>query len=133
MEIKHQRDMRGWSQEDLAAASGVSARTIQRIEKGQTPGPETIRSIASAFGTDVETLRKGHEMEPHIDPAKEENVKGLLLHLIVFAVLLPILALVAVLFTPYPGWIGWVAVFWLVGLGLHAATVRIWYGPFRLF
>lgn len=44
--------MRGdslWTQEDLAAASGVSVRTIQRIEKGGRPSVETWKALAAAF------------------------------------------------------------------------------------
>ncbi len=35
MLIQKLRLQRGWSQEDLAALSGLSVRTIQRLERGQ--------------------------------------------------------------------------------------------------
>ena len=44
---------RGWSQEHLAEVSGLSVRTIQRIETGQSPGLATREAIARAFGVDV--------------------------------------------------------------------------------
>jgi hypothetical protein len=39
--LRDLRLRRGWSQEHLAEASGVSVRTIQRIEGGQPPSPFT--------------------------------------------------------------------------------------------
>lgn len=47
----------GWSQEALAAAAGVSARTIQRLEEGQPGAIETVAAVARAFGLDVATLQ----------------------------------------------------------------------------
>lgn len=46
--IKLRKD-RGWSQERLAAISGVSERTIQRIERNGECSLETKMAIASAF------------------------------------------------------------------------------------
>lgn len=43
------RKERGWSQEKLAAISGVSERTIQRAERDGTCSLETQMAIASAF------------------------------------------------------------------------------------
>ena len=42
-----------WTQEDLAAASGVSTRTIQRIERGDGGSLETWKALAAAFDVDV--------------------------------------------------------------------------------
>ncbi len=43
------RKERGWSQEKLAAISGVSERTIQRIERDGSCSLETRMALASAF------------------------------------------------------------------------------------
>jgi len=43
------RKERGWSQEQLAAISGLSERTIQRIEKDGTCSLDSKMAIASAF------------------------------------------------------------------------------------
>ena len=48
------RTRKGWSQQELAMASGVSLRTVQRIEKGEKPRPESLKAIASVFDKDVE-------------------------------------------------------------------------------
>ncbi|STT48732.1 DNA-binding protein [Klebsiella pneumoniae] len=37
-QVKQLRLQRAWSQEQLAEMAGLSVRTIQRIENGETPG-----------------------------------------------------------------------------------------------
>lgn len=53
MLVKNLRLQRGWSQEHLAELVGVSARTIQRIEKGFKPCFETSKALASIFEVDI--------------------------------------------------------------------------------
>lgn len=60
MSIKQRRLDRGWSQEDLALHSGLSARTIQRIESGQKAGLESLKSLAAVFETTVSELMQEH-------------------------------------------------------------------------
>ena len=55
--IKQVREARAWTQEQLAAAAGIEARTVQRVEKDLTKGPETLQAIAGAFDVDLENLR----------------------------------------------------------------------------
>ena len=45
MNVRKLRLQRNWSQEQLAQVSGLSIRTIQRIERGQTPGLESVKSL----------------------------------------------------------------------------------------
>lgn len=57
MIVRKLRLKRGWSQEQLAELTGVSTRTIQRIERGQTaPSLETKKSLASVFEVDIATF-----------------------------------------------------------------------------
>lgn len=56
MLVRKLRLQRGWSQEHLAELVGVSARTIQRIERGFSPGLETSKALASVFEVDVSTF-----------------------------------------------------------------------------
>ena len=49
--LRHQRQLRRWTQEQLADISGVSVRTIQRIEGGGTASLGVSAAIASAFAT----------------------------------------------------------------------------------
>jgi transcriptional regulator with XRE-family HTH domain len=57
--IKMLRLSRGWSQEQLAEISGLSVRTIQRIEQNMPSSFDTRRAIAKAFGCeDIDFLNK---------------------------------------------------------------------------
>jgi len=46
-----------WTQEDLSAASGVSVRTIQRIEREGGGSLESWKGLAAAFDVPVETFQ----------------------------------------------------------------------------
>lgn len=51
--IKELRQRKGYSQEELSDKSGLSLRTIQRIENGQTePLGDSLRRLAAAFDVD---------------------------------------------------------------------------------
>ena len=50
------RQDRGWTQEKLAAESGVGIRTIQRLESGLDASLETLSLVANAFGVPVRAL-----------------------------------------------------------------------------
>lgn len=58
MIIKKLRESKSWSQEQLAIMSGLSTRTIQRIESGNKASIELLKSIAAVFEVDVLTLTK---------------------------------------------------------------------------
>ena len=56
-QVKIQRTKRGMSQDALAEQSGLSQRTIQRIENGEShPTGDTIQRIAAALGISPEDL-----------------------------------------------------------------------------
>lgn len=66
--IKMFREMRQWSQEQLAEISGLNVRTIQRIEQGLSSSMDTRRAIAVAFEfEDIDALNK-----PFTIPSEEE-------------------------------------------------------------
>jgi transcriptional regulator with XRE-family HTH domain len=56
--LRNLRISKGWSQEQLAQFSGLSIRTIQRIERGHNAGLESLKCIAAVFEIDVSILRK---------------------------------------------------------------------------
>lgn len=57
--IRMFREMRQWSQEQLAEISGLSVGTIQRIEQGLSASIHTRRAIAEAFEfDDIDALNK---------------------------------------------------------------------------
>lgn len=66
--VKVFRNMRGWSQEQLAEISGLSARTVQRVEEAVPSSLDTRRALAVAFGfDDVDAFNK-----PYVIPTAEE-------------------------------------------------------------
>jgi len=56
MIVRKLRLQRGWSQEQLAHISDLNVRTIQRIERGQTPSLESKKSLATAFEVQLATF-----------------------------------------------------------------------------
>jgi transcriptional regulator with XRE-family HTH domain len=76
------RKSRGYSQEMLAEHSGVSLRTIQRVEQGDTvPRGHTLQALAAALGVSLDAFRAAPEpdlvapapagAEPAAPPAPE--------------------------------------------------------------
>ena len=65
------RDAKRWSQEQLAEISGLSERTIQRVEKGLSGDFNTRRALARAFEfEDIDVFNTLHEIQ------SEEEVKA---------------------------------------------------------
>ncbi|WP_038034039.1 2TM domain-containing protein [Thermopetrobacter sp. TC1] len=60
--IRALRLEKGWSQEDLAAASGISVRTIQRLENGGRASLETLKCLAAVFESELSELRENMQM-----------------------------------------------------------------------
>lgn len=51
------RDAKGWTQDDLARETGLTAKTISRFENGRNEGRrDTVRRIADALGVDEHEL-----------------------------------------------------------------------------
>lgn len=66
--IRTLRDLRGWSQEQLAEISGLSARTVQRVEQGVPSSLDARRALAAAFDcADIDAFNK-----PYVIPTAEE-------------------------------------------------------------
>lgn len=97
MIVRKLRLQRGWSQEHLAQVTGISVRTIQRIERGAKPGLESAKSLASVFEVDVSAFNSGEiTMNESIGLKNDEReamefVKGIIgfyAHLAVYLVFL---------------------------------------------
>jgi transcriptional regulator with XRE-family HTH domain len=55
--LKRERQLRGWSQEDVAARIGSDPRTVGRWERGLTfPSPYFQQRLVDLFGKDAEAL-----------------------------------------------------------------------------
>jgi len=103
MNLKNLRVEKGWSQEQLAEISGISARTIQRLEKGEKPGMETLKALAAGFEMSIFELQRA-TMDKEELAAMNNGIisqipkpwKGFLLHLFIFMVVITwVLALIS--------------------------------------
>lgn len=56
MNIKTLREQKHLTQEELSQESGISIRTIQRIEAGQKPKGHTAKALAKALDLDLNTI-----------------------------------------------------------------------------
>ena len=65
MIVRKLRLQRGWSQEQLAQLTGLSVRTIQRIERGQSPGLESLNALAAVFEVPLSQLQTESDMPTH--------------------------------------------------------------------
>ena len=54
-----------WTQEELSAASGVSTRTIQRIEREGGGSFETWKALAAAFDVDIKFFEMRRDYPPY--------------------------------------------------------------------
>ena len=61
--IQKLRAIKCWSQDELASASGLSVRTIQRVEKNGTASLETTKALASVFDVTPNELQTPNKIE----------------------------------------------------------------------
>jgi len=128
-DLKKMRLERHWSQDQLAEMSGLSIRTIQRIENGENAGLESLKSLAAVFEINIADSDKKHEME-QIRKEEEyiQKVKGLykLLAIAVFSLTLPLILAIndQALWNVFI----WILLSWLVVLGVYSLRVFDFFG-----
>ncbi|MDB9998915.1 helix-turn-helix domain-containing protein [Porticoccaceae bacterium] len=139
MLIRKLRLKKGWSQDQLAQMSGLSARTIQRIERGQSSSAESLKSLAAVFEIEFTSLvKENNTMNKVNEIASEEEVaiqqvkeiKGFYTHLMQFCVIVSALVLINYMTTPWNYWVIWVIVGWGAGIIAHGLTA---FEVFNLF
>ncbi|ELX4136794.1 2TM domain-containing protein [Vibrio vulnificus] len=134
MVIRKLRLKRGWSQEQLADLSGLSIRTIQRIERGQKPGLESLKCLAAVFETSVSELQQEQEMTNEVRITDEEQtvidqvraIKGFYSHLMTYVLVIGLLFAINLLTDSSYIWAWWPAMGWGIGIinhGLNAFEV----------
>ena len=132
MLIQKMRLQRGWSQEQLAEVSGLSVRTIQRLERGQPGSLESLKALAAVFDTDLESLKETAMDElqaAKIRPdealalAHVRKVKGFYMHLLNYLVVIPLLAVLNLVSSPHYWWVAWPALGWGIGVATHGLSV----------
>jgi transcriptional regulator with XRE-family HTH domain len=152
MSIHSRRLEKGWSQEELALHSGLSVRTIQRIESGKKAGLESLKCLAAVFETTVIELIKEQEMITNSSPKAAQdmpaeaaqattnaerdaieyvqNLKAFHLHWISFVLVVPGLYILNSMISPQFMWVYFVGAIWAGALVLHAAVL---FGLFKVF
>jgi transcriptional regulator with XRE-family HTH domain len=74
--VQHLREEKNLTQTELAEKSGLSLRTIQRIEAGNIPKGFTLKALANVFETEPEKLIPSKEITK-FDRAKLINFSSL--------------------------------------------------------
>lgn len=139
MIVRKLRLQRGWSQEQLATMSGLSVRTVQRIERGQTPGLESLKALASVFEVELSQLQGNSDMNDTTQPqdnttlgvTREEkeameyvqNLKGFYGHLLSYVVVITALFIINLMSDPDYIWAKWPMLGWGIGLALHGVKL----------
>jgi transcriptional regulator with XRE-family HTH domain len=131
MIVRKFRLQRGWSQEQLAHFSGLSVRTIQRIERGQNAGLESLKCLAAVFEVDLSELRQETDMATDTGLTAEEqqvieqvrDIKGFYTHLAKYVVVIILLFGINLVTSPGYIWVWWVAVGWGIGVVSHGLSV----------
>ena len=105
MALRQMRLNRGWSQGQLAEFSGLSLRTIQRIEKGSKPTMESLKALASVFETDVSNFLTNSSKDTLVvdDLSADEllelehirNIKKFMSDVMVFAITAPLIIILS--------------------------------------
>jgi len=122
MTLRQRRLKKGWTQLQLAEFSGLSLRTIQRIEKGHPPTIESLKALAAVFEVDFNDLVGSDDYSP-IDEsrlsseevAELEHVKGVqnfIKDFLAFVITVPFLILFWWLNSHGTNWGLWAALGW---------------------
>ena len=128
MLVQKLRLQRGWSQQQLAELSGLNVRTIQRIEKGQEPSVESLKSLAAVFNVEFSTLKEqgmdniiseSQSAEEILAFNQVRKLKGFYIHLAQYVLVVALLAVINALTTPNHWWVQWVIMGWGVGVFFH--------------
>ncbi|MDP2560013.1 helix-turn-helix domain-containing protein [Psychrobium sp. 1_MG-2023] len=129
--VRKLRIQRAWSQEQLAEFSGLSVRTIQRIERGKTAGLESLKSLAAVFEVNIQDLQQETVMDQDTVLSNEEiqaiehvkDIKDFYSHLINYGLVLGVLFIINLLTSPDYIWAWWVAMGWGIGVISHGLSV----------
>ncbi|MGY0398423.1 MAG: 2TM domain-containing protein [Ostreibacterium sp.] len=151
MLIQKLRLQHGWSQQQLAEMSGLSTRTIQRIEKGKKPSIESLKSLAAVFEMNFIILQKelamtaqstkttaqlaGNQIDNlSLNPKETEalkkvkKIKKFYIKLIVFLVIIVGLCLLNYFISPEVLWVKWVIFGWSIAFVITAIKM-FWIEP----
>ncbi len=137
MNIQKWRLQRGWSQQQLAELSGLSTRTIQRIENGHPASAESLKSLASVFEIDFASLNSEQDTMATIQiplqtQAQEDErlalahvrrLRRFYIHLAQYVLVISLLMIINLATNAGTLWFVWPALGWGIGILGHAAAV----------
>jgi transcriptional regulator with XRE-family HTH domain len=135
MLVQKLRLQRGWSQEQLAELSGLSVRTIQRVERGQPASLETLQALGTVFNLDISALKEpamtatpdqastGLSPEETLALAHVRRVKGFYIHLTQYVIVNTLLIAINLLTFHRYFWAIWPLLGWGIGLLNHGLRV----------
>lgn len=133
MLVQKLRLKRGWSQQQLADASGLNVRTIQRIESGQPASTETLKCLAAVFEVDFASLAPERDMSTTANAQNDQqeaeafryvrSLRRFYLHLFRYVIIVTGLLAINVIVTPQRLWALWVMAGWGLGVLIHASRV----------
>ncbi len=131
MDIQKLRLQRAWSQEQLAQCSGLSVRTIQRLENGGQMSLESRKAIAAVFDLDVLDVDTGEKAKICDKPTRKEqqvrtevkNLKRFYLKLIRYGLVMLLLTVINLIMSPHTLWVVWPALGWGFHLFLKGMEV----------
>ncbi len=135
MLVQKLRLQHGWSQEQLADLSGVSVRTIQRIEQGKSASAESLKNLGAVLDVSFQELRETTMTTTTLDNATVSNdealalrkvrkLRGFYIHAMQYAVVIPILASINFFSGAGYPWAIWPALGWGAGLLFHGLRVH---------
>ncbi|SRR3990167_5007648 len=131
MNVQKLRLQRGWSQQQLADLSGLSTRTIQRIENGQPASAESLKSLASVFEIDFSSLSSEQDMaatptasrlDEQLALAKVRKLRAFYIHLLRYVLVITVLAVINLATHPARLWFIWPAMGWGIAILVRAAV-----------
>ncbi|KHT63288.1 XRE family transcriptional regulator [Photobacterium gaetbulicola] len=130
MIVRKLRLQRGWSQEHLSQLSGLSVRTIQRIERGQNAGLESLKSLAAVFDIPVTELQGEPAMNDKTQITPDEmkvieqvrEIKGFYSHLVTYVLVIAMLFVINYMTDPSYIWAWWPAMGWGIGIVSHGLS-----------
>ena len=140
MLIQKLRLQRGWSQEQLAELSGLSTRTIQRLERGQPASVETQKALGAVFDVDFSTLKEldmsnaievpaatssasAEQVEEALAFAHVRAIKGFYVHASQYLIVMTFLVILNLVVTPRFFWAIFPILGWGVGVAFHGLRV----------
>jgi transcriptional regulator with XRE-family HTH domain len=136
MTIQKLRVDKGWSQEELAAHSGLSVRTIQRIENGKRASLESLKCLAAVFETHVSDLIQENPMNDtptsnqyFLDQSEQDaidyvdNLRAFHMNWITFLIVMPFMYWLNIKLTPGFLWVLILAGTWILAIVLQAVLI----------